>query len=409
VIPSRTAGALAAIVGLGLLGRPTPAAAQYLPSAPISLADGRVTIGGDVSASIGSTDPGFFNYTDYEHSLLRMVRVDLAASAKAGEHLAVLGELQTENLDSVRPYALYLRIRPWTTRAFDIQIGRVPPTFGAFARRTYVSDNLLIGYPLAYQYLTSLRPDALPATVDELVQKRSSGWLTRYSVGSTSLDHGVPLVSAFRWDTGVQLHAATETISATASVTAGTVSNPLFHDDNTGKQLAGRLEVKALPGLVAGTSLARGPFVADSAVHAAGADGRGVAYTQTAWGADVEYSRDYYLVRAETILSAWRVPFARQPEMTDALRAFAASVEGRYKIQPGVYAAARIDHLGFSDVAGTAGIGPWEAPVTRFEVGGGLSLQRNLLLKGSYLRNVRSGGRLLPVANQVATQIVYWF
>src|SRR5262249_27818062 len=136
----------------------TNVCAQWLPSRPITLADGRVTIGGDVSASFGSTDPGFFNYTDYDHSALRMVRVNLSPAVQAGDHLAILGDLQTENVDSIRPYALFLRIRPWTRRPMDIQIGRVPPTFGAFARRTYVSDNPLIGYPLAYQYLTTLRP-----------------------------------------------------------------------------------------------------------------------------------------------------------------------------------------------------------------------------------------------------------
>jgi hypothetical protein len=404
---------LAVLVGLAATSFSTPAAAQYLPSGPIALADGRVTIGGDVSASVGSADPGFFNYTDYEHSALRLMRVDLSASAKAGEHLALLGELQTENLDSVRPYALYLRIRPWTARAFDVQIGRIPPTFGAFARRTYVSDNPLIGYPLAYQYLTTLRPGALPATVDELLQKRGSGWLVRYSVGDPALDHGVPLVSAFRWDTGVQLHAATDIVSASVAITAGTVSNPLFHDDNTGKQVAGRVEAKPVIGLVVGGSFARGPFVADSALRAAGA-GAGAsagasAFTQTAWGADVEYSRDYYLIRGEAIASAWRVPFARQPAMTDALGAVAVGVEGRYKIQPGLYAAARVDHLGFSQVTGTQATLPWDAPVTRLEIGGGYSLQRNLLLKASYLRNSREGGRLTSMANQVAAQIVFWF
>ena len=54
-------------------------------------------------------------------------------------------------------YALYVRVRPWTRGAFDIQVGRIPPTFGAFPRRSYEAENPLIGYPLAYQYLTSLR------------------------------------------------------------------------------------------------------------------------------------------------------------------------------------------------------------------------------------------------------------
>src|SRR4051794_6668934 len=91
------------------------AGAQGLPSEPIALASGRVTVSGDVTAGYGSDDPGFFNYTDYEHSALRLLRVDLSAAVKAGPHFTVLGEIRAENPDTVRPYALYLRIRPWTT------------------------------------------------------------------------------------------------------------------------------------------------------------------------------------------------------------------------------------------------------------------------------------------------------
>ncbi len=105
------------------------AGAQTLPSEPIALAGGRVTIGGDISASYGSDDTGFFNYTDYEHSALRLLRIDLSAAAKLSPHFTLLGEVRTENLGRVRPYAFYLRIKPWTARDFDIQVGRVPPTF----------------------------------------------------------------------------------------------------------------------------------------------------------------------------------------------------------------------------------------------------------------------------------------
>ncbi len=215
-----------------------PAGAQSLPSEPIAFGGGRVTVGGDVSASFGSEDPGFFNYTDYEHSALRLVRVDISAALKAGPHFTLLGEVRTENLGAVHHYALYVRIRPWTGRDLDIQVGRVPPTFGAFARRTYANDNPLIGYPLAYQYLTSLRADAVPASADELLRRRGLGWRVRYSLGAPAADVGVPLVSAFRWDTGAQVHATTGIVSATASVTAGTLSNPLFSDDNGGRQIA---------------------------------------------------------------------------------------------------------------------------------------------------------------------------
>ena len=382
---------------------------------PISLADGHVTIGGDVSATYGSLDPGFFNYTDYEHSALRMVRFNVTAALKANDHLAVLGDLQTENFDNLRPYALYLRIRPWTTRDFDIQAGRIPPTFGAFARRSYVADNPLIGYPLAYQYLSTLRPDALPATADELLQKKSFGWLVRYPVGSSTLDHGVPLVTALRWDTGVQVHAGMfkeRPLGVTASVTTGTLSNPLFHDDNGGKQIAGRVEWRPTPGLNLGASGSHGEFVSTAAANAALAVPRPdmmAGFAQTAWGADVEYSRDYFLIRSELIASRWRIPFASEPDRHDPLDSLAAFVEGRYKIRPGFYVAMRVDRLGFGSITGQTLSGPWDAPVSRLEAGAGYSLFRNLLLKGAYQYDSRDGGRLKPVEHLVATQVVFWF
>jgi hypothetical protein len=389
------------------------AAAQVLPSEPITFADGRVTVGGDVSASVGSADPGFFNYTDYEHSALRLLRVDVSAAVRLSPHFAVLGELRTENLGGVRPYALYLRIRPWTARNIDIQIGRVPPTFGAFARRTYANDNPLIGYPLAYQYLTSLRDDALPASADELLRKRSLGWLVRYSLGEAGAAPGVPLVTAFRWDTGAQVHVTAGMVTATAALTRGSLSNPLFNDDNNGGQVAGRIELRPIAGLVAGASVARGAFVDDDAARAALGDLHDRSFAQTAWGTDLEYSRHYYLLRFESIVSRWDLPIAPAPPqfrpLTGPLSAVSTSVEGRYKIRPGLYAAARYDHLGFSTITSATDTLPWEAPVQRVEVGGGYSILRNLLLKVSFQLDRRDGGVLRRSAKMAAAQLVFWF
>jgi hypothetical protein len=405
---------IASLTALFLVCGVRMASTQALPSEPIALADGRVVVSGDISAGYGSADPGFFNYTDYEHSALRIFRIDVSAAVKAGAHFTLLGEIRSENVDSVRPYALYLRIRPWTTRDFDIQVGRVPPTFGAFARRTYANDNPLVGYPLAYQYNTTLRPDAIPASADELLRKRSGGWLVRYSYGDSASEQGVPLVSAFRWDTGVQAHAKVGMLSATVAVTAGTVANPLFSDDNRGRQVASRVELRPVAGLILGSSFARGPFVSEAAARAVVGDGHDGDFTQTAWGGDAEYSRGHYLLRLETIVSRWRLPVG--PHLTDQLAlqnpldAASTSVEGRYKLRPDFYLAGRFDHLGFSDQQGVLATLPWDAPVTRYEIGGGYSLQRNLLLKGSYQHDDRDGGTFLPkVAHMFAAQLVYWF
>ena len=393
--------------------------AQWNPSESLVFGDGRLTLGGDVSATFSCAgtgaeddgacgdDLGFFNYTDYEHSAVRMLRIDVSADLRAGRHVSLLGEMRTENGSRPVPYALYLRIRPWPTRAFDIQAGRVPPTFGAFARRSYATDNLLIGYPLAYQYLTSLRADALPADVEDLLRMRGRGWLSTFPVGNRDAKAGLPLVSAFRWDTGAQVHAARGRLDLAGGITTGTLANPLVGDDNSGRQFSGRASFRVTPGLLLGASAARGPFVTRTAAEAAGA-ARADRLTQTAWGADVEYSRDHYLVRVEAITSRWRLPEIGPAAIRSPLRATSASVEGRYKLQPGLYVAARLDHLTFSTLTSGTLRTQWEAPVTRVEVGGGYSLHRNLLLKLSVQHNTRPAGRVQQVTLG-ATQLVFWF
>jgi hypothetical protein len=392
--------------------------AQVLPAEPITFGNGWLTVGGDVSATAScssvegtsarcTSDTGYFNYTDYERSVLRMVTVSVSAAVRAGTRVSILSEVRSENGRLPEPYALYVRFAPFPSRGFAIQAGRVPPTFGAFARRRYATDNLLIGYPLAYQYLTSLRPDALPANADELLAMRGRGWLSNFSVGNTDRDNGLPLVNAFRWDTGLQVHAGGRVADATVGVTTGTLGNPRVGDDNSGRQVAGRVALRPAPGLVAGFSAARGPFVTTGALRAAGADADARRYSQTAWGADLEYSRDYYLIRFEGILSEWRVPLIRATGDLP-LRARSGSLEGRYKIQPGLYAAARVDHLSFSRIGGGTRHDSWDAPVTRVEIGGGYSLQRNIVLKISFQRNARPTSRA-PSVNALATQLAYWF
>jgi hypothetical protein len=192
------------------------------------------------------------------------------------------------------------------------------------------------------------------------------------------------------------------------AVTTGTVARPLVGDDNAGKQVAGRAAFHLSPAITIGVSGARGPFVARDATEQAGLmEGNG-RFTQTAWGGDVEYSRDYYLVRFEAILSDWRVPVLQTPAVRLPLRAVSLSTEGRYKIMPGLYVAARADRLDFSTIAGTTRTAEWEAPVTRLEIGGGYSLQRNLIFKVSFQHNRRDGGRS-PRVNIGAAQALLWF
>ncbi|HET7618873.1 MAG TPA: hypothetical protein VF159_05175 [Gemmatimonadaceae bacterium] len=384
-----------------------PAAGQVLPSKPVELAEGTVTVGGEVVGTVGADDDrAFFNYTDYEQNALRMIRLALSAAWRPSDRVAVLGELRTEDFSHLTPYALYVRVRPW--RHLAIQAGRIPPVFGAFGRRAYGYDNPLIGYPLAYQYLTSLRPDAIPASVDDLLLMRGRGWLAHYPIGAQTEDTGVPLVSAYRWDTGVEVHWDSELVEAGVAITSGTLSNPRVDDDNGGRQVSGRVAWRPTVGLVLGVSAARGEWLDGSIKDSLSPALRDESYPQAAWGFDGEYSRDHWLVRGEIVSSRWTLPAIDAPRLDEPLRATGAYVEGRYRLTPRVFIAARTDRLGFSTVHGTLGSETWDAPVTRLEAGGGYFFQRNLVGRLVVQSNWRDGGRV-EQRTYVSGQLSYWF
>jgi hypothetical protein len=406
---------------------PGAASAQVLPEGPITTANGTVTISGEVTTTFGGRDvcpqdaaappacrAAYFNYTDYEHNALRMLRVSFAGMWRPTDRIALLTEWRSEDTNRPIPYAMYARLRPFANRNFDIQAGRIPPVFGAFARRSYGSDKMLIGLPLAYQYLTSLRPDAIPATADDLLKMRGRGWLSNFPVGESTEAPGVPILSSYRWDTGIQAHWGSEYLEGAVAVTTGTLSSPRVHDDNRGVQVSGRVAWHPVIGLIVGASAASGEFLTKSLEDRYEPVLGKHAYTQRAIGADAEYSRGYWIVRGEFIDSRWNLPILGLPPIDTPLHAYTGFVETRYRFTPRYFAAMRADRLTFNRIRGEAvrngrpSFDTWDAPVTRVEAGGGVYLQRNVTFRVALQFNKRDGGfihqRTFPSA-----QLVYWF
>jgi hypothetical protein len=374
----------------------------------------RLSVGVEGLATVSTDDKQYFNYSSYEKSATDLLRLRLDASLRIAPRTALLAEGRMDNGEGPMVSALYVRIRPLARWPLDIQAGRIPPVFGAFARRAYGTDNPLIGQPFIYQYLTSLRPDSLPASADDLLRMRGQGWGNYYPVGSPVWDHGLPLVAGDHWDTGLQVRWAADRVTVAAAVTQGTLSNPRVRDDNAGRQLSGRVELRPVLGLVLGASAARGDYLARGVVAALPPAAREASRSQQAFGADAEFSRGYWLLRGEAVLSRWAVPALQPPLVESPLRATGVFVEARRKLRPGLFAAARYDHVGFSRITGSPAYGStapvtigWDAPVSRVEVGAGLSLRHNLLLKAAVQQNWRQGAeRSERVA---AAQTLFWF
>ena len=105
------------------------------------------------------------------------------------------------------------------------------------------------------------------------------------------------------------------------------------------------------------------------------------------------------LVRAELVAARWTLPVLGPPPIDNPLWATGISVEGRYKIAPGVTAALRGDHLGFNNQTGTYLTLPWDAPVSRVEGGVSWAATRHVILRGSIQYNSRTRG---PIREQDA-------
>ena len=398
---------IAVLTGGLWLGSAAGAAAQHWPSEPVTFGGGRLLIGGDASATYGSDDPGWFTYTDYETSAIRRLRAGVTIEARATDRLAFLTEIRAETGVGVTPYAWYVRIGPLASGLVDIQAGRIPPVFGAFGRRAYPQDNPLIGSPLTYQYLTSVRPDAVPATANDLLRMKGRGWLVTYPVGDPAPHNGVPTIAAERWDTGVQVRVGRPAFEGAVAYTVGSLSDPRVSDNNSGGQIAGRVAWHPGPAFSLGVSAARGVFVADN-VRDARPDAPAGHDDQRAFGVDAEASWGHWLVRGEYVANAWRVPPLDAPRIVDPLGSRAGYVEARLRLHPRLYAAVRGDVMRFTSLEGSGGVEPWEADVSRLEYGLGVTLRRGLLFKASVLSNWRDSGRVRS-SSLGAVQLLFWF
>ena len=375
-----------------------------------------MTIGGEVTATVAPDDDGRFNTTDYDRSALQLLRFGVTAAFRPLERVTFIAELRAEGDTAggdwtALPSAAYVRVRPWKDVPFDVQAGRIPPVFGAAGRRIYASDNVLIGYPLAWQYLTVLRSDAVPWNGNELIYARDvQGGETNYTVGAEGYAHGVPLATAFRYDTGVEARLGNEYTRASiaAAVTAGTISSPGARKTNGGPQVSGRAAFRPLVGLVLGASIAQGTFVADTVQRELPAFASDGHYTQRSLGADAEYSLGHFLARAELVSARWRLPALGAPALDRPLWASGISIEGRYRLMPGLTAGARVDHLAFSRVRGTYEELAWDAPVSRVEAGLAWKATRNVIVRGTVQHDTRQRGRVQS-ATLPALQVTLWF
>ena len=389
---------------------PALAAAQAAETPP-AVPPQRLLVGGDLAGIFGPTDEiGFFNYTDYEHNALRLARLQLSGEWRPHPRLSFVGQIRTEDADGVQLSAAYARIRPFARYQFDIQAGRIPPVVGAFSRRAYGRDNPLIGLPLAYQYLTSLRPDALPATADDLLRMRARGWRPSFPIGSTAIGPGMPLISASKWSSGVEGRWQVRWLQFDGAWSLGTPGVPVATDLDAGQQLSGHVTATLPAGLIVGVSGARGRWINDGVLALVPESQRENSNT-TLIATDAEYGYGPWLLRAEWLQSTYDMPLANQATGPLQLVSWSGFVEARRRLSARWQVAIRVDRLTFNKIQGTLEGGVptrWDAPIDRAEGAVAFRATRHLDFRVGWQHNWRDVGRVRE-RGFPAFQALYWF
>jgi len=421
--PALLGSCLVGLVTAALLS-PPPAGAQILPDRPVVWFGGRVLIGGSVSAAAATTENDtWFNTGSYREDTMRLIAVSFTSSVALHSRVGLEADLRVAGEPDgshwyFRPRTLVVKLQPFSATGFAVAAGLMQAAFGTASARTYGRDNLLIGRPLIYQFAAPIRGDAIPRNAPELLANRGLGAEAYYSIGDVfTYDDdsnynyvGLPLADPSGWNAGVRVAAGGDRLNVAATLTDGSISNPKSRGTSGGWQASGRVEARASTGLVAGASAAYGRYLnrdLDASIAP-----RSVEYRdprETALGFDVEYSQGYWLVRGEAIHSRRSVPGFREPLVNDVLAATGLDVEGRYRLAPGLYVAARLGALFFGRAAEPPGSESWDADVFRVEAGPGWSITRGLMLKSVYQYNRREMTGALRSAHRVAVEATAWF
>ncbi len=386
----------------------SPAAAQSPAPDATPGATERISVGGEITATYGSEDPGFFNYATYAYDPLQNVRLVFDASVRPMRAVEVLAQVRTDGLSQARMAALYVRLRPWDARDIDLQIGRIPTAFGLYGRNGYGGDSPLVGRPLAYGYLLSLRRDALPATTADLFRMRGRGWLSNFPRGNVAPDRGLPIVNADTWDAGAQVRLASTRVAWTGAVTVGSLGSPRLGDDNGGRAVSTRFVVRAAPSLAIGVSAASGAYLSRDLDPTLAPGESTSRLWQRAAGVDLEFATGPWLIRSEVLASRWQLP-ALASGPIDPVTAVTTWTEGRLRVLPGLDLGLRVEHLGFSDLGPAAAAEPWEAAVSRLEAGLAFVPARHLRFKLAAQRNRRPSGGRVRHDTLFAAQVGLWF
>lgn len=338
-----------------------------------------------VGLNQSSTSEGPFN----------LVQLAVHADAALSDRVSVFTRLQFDSGASfdVSIYGAYVMFSGFVPADLHVELGKVPSPFGTFAERSYPDKNPLIGTPLLYHYHTSLRPDRVPLSADDLLSARGMGQFGfTYLSGDTTgmaFRRGVPMLYDSWWDFGMVALGTWRNFEGRVGLMNGAPGIPEARTEmNDSRAPIGRVGWVPAPWLRVGLSGGRGAYLNGGAAPYLPAGKSLSDYRQTVTGLDFAFERGWWDVHAE-----WAGCSYETPHIAGDLEQTTWYLEVRRKLAAGTYAAARWDDMRFSEITDSGGTSrSWDQNVQRFEAGVGYWPERQVLLKAVAQMHRLDGG-----------------
>ncbi len=310
-------------------------------------------------------------------------RLRMFAAAAVSDHLDIFTEALWNEDVGVVPFGAYATFHPSPVKDVNVEAGLIPWPIGDWAPRSTSDKNPLIGFPLMYQYHTSLRQDIIPPTADDLLSQAGEGEEgVNYGAGNDY--SGMPIVYDQWWDFGAVLLGSARPFEYSIGFVNGSPGFPSPGEDHTpGKSLLGRVGLAPMPGLRFGVSGSYGPYLNEESVKSSLPTGTDAGdFNQILGMADFEYSIGHADFHAEGFMNTWETPTVGD------LKVHGGYAELKYALPAGFFVAGRYNIMRFSDVKDSTGASlSWDSDVDRLEVGGGYRLSKGVTAKAVYQLN----------------------
>jgi hypothetical protein len=268
-----------------------------------------------------------------------------------------------------------LRWTPLNDSRLNFQFGKFATVVGSWVQRHDSWQNPLITAPLPYENLTPVSDDDIPNSPADFLARRHV---------SDIKDSWLPVIWGPAYTTGWSVFGTIGKFDYALDLKNVALSSPPYSwalSDSLWRYptVSGQLGFRPAPAWNHGVSFSVGPYLAP---EASGDLPRGKSvsdYNQVTLGYDVGYARQRWQWWGEVFLTRFEVPNVGNADVA------AYYIEAKYKINPGLFAAARWNQELFGTVNnGTGGQETWGHDMYRIDLALGYRFTRHLQSKLQY-------------------------